>query len=67
MDSDHKKLLAEDLQLHRDFLESQLRQVKWGVTTLVLLAGAAVYFIVGKSTSDLQQYAKEQVNERIVN
>jgi len=62
-----EKELSVDLKAHRDFLQSQLAQVKWGVTTLVVVAGTLIYFMVGRSTSDINDFAKAQISEQIIN
>ena len=58
---------SEDLKAHREFLESQISHVKWGATTLVVIAGVLIYFMVGRSTSDISDFAKAQVTEQIIN
>jgi membrane-associated HD superfamily phosphohydrolase len=58
---------SDDLRAHREFLESQISQVKWGATTLVAVAGVLIYFMVGRSTTDISDFAKAQVTEQIIN
>ena len=58
---------SNDLKEHREFLHAQLSQVKWGVTVIVFVAGAFIYFMVGQSTKDINEFAKAQISEQIIN
>lgn len=52
-------LMKENLSDHREFLQSQTRQVKWGVAVIVFAALTAVTWVTGESSDKARDAIRE--------
>ncbi len=61
-----RRLFSADAGQHRQYLEGQFSQLKWAVSIVLLLATSAIIYFSGKTYAELLDFAKTQVNDRVV-
>ena len=59
--------ILNEIEAYRKHLESQLKQLKWAVSVLVAILIGSYIFVSGRTISDLQKYAREQVDKWVIN
>ena len=59
--------ILNEIEAYRKHLESQLKQLKWAVGVLVAILIGSYIFVSGRTISDLQKYAREQVDKWVIN
>ncbi|NOY61082.1 MAG: hypothetical protein GXO75_19395 [Calditrichaeota bacterium] len=59
--------ILNEIEAYRKHLEAQLKQLKWAVGVLVVILLGLYIFLSGRTTSDLQRYAREQVDKWVIN
>lgn len=61
-----RRLLAEEIETHRNFLQSQFKNMTWGLGILFAVGAAIFVYLFGKSVDDSTQKLVSTVDSKVI-
>lgn len=61
-----RRVLSSEASEYRNYLQNQFQHLKWGIGLIVIASSIIFVFIFGKTAIELDDYAKAQVSDRVV-
>lgn len=61
-----RRILSEEIAEHRQFLQTQFKQLTWAIAVLFLVASGVFVYMLGKSINDSKEQLVREVDGKVV-
>ena len=61
-----RRVLSEEMQQHRDFLQTQFKNITWGVGVVFIVAVSAFFFLFGRSLEKTEEKIIREVDQKVI-
>ena len=63
---ENRKLIVEELNSHRSYLQTQLRNIGWVITAIFAIVVAAAAFLFGKTSDEIVKKIDRVVESKVI-